>query len=114
MRPCVRYLLCRLGFLLFFNDTATPEIYTLSLHDALPICPSPTILMGNRPPIRCQAETRVVIPFSGESRPMYRANLPCPRPRPGSSARQLGFTMILSSGRPPATNLLRANSDKAM
>src|SRR6266478_3197036 len=23
--------------LLFFNDTATPEIYTLSLHDALPI-----------------------------------------------------------------------------
>src|SRR2546426_7755143 len=27
----------------FFNDTATTEIYTLSLHDALPICwrPSP-------------------------------------------------------------------------
>src|SRR5690242_21409923 len=24
-------------FLLFFNDTATTEIYTLSLHDALPI-----------------------------------------------------------------------------
>src|SRR2546427_6738941 len=24
----------------FFNDTATTEIYTLSLHDALPICPS--------------------------------------------------------------------------
>src|SRR5258706_15243509 len=22
----------------FFNDTATPEIYSLSLHDALPIC----------------------------------------------------------------------------
>src|SRR5260364_489812 len=22
----------------FFNDPATPEIYTLSLHDALPIC----------------------------------------------------------------------------
>src|SRR5690349_24843313 len=22
----------------FFNDTATPELYTLSLHDALPIC----------------------------------------------------------------------------
>src|SRR3712207_7339818 len=27
--------------LLFFNDTATTEIYTLSLHDALPICPNP-------------------------------------------------------------------------
>src|SRR5258708_21984367 len=24
----------------FFNDTATTEIYTLSLHDALPICTS--------------------------------------------------------------------------
>ena len=28
----------RLSFF-FFNDTATTEIYTLSLHDALPICP---------------------------------------------------------------------------
>src|SRR6266536_6026345 len=28
-------------FFFFFNDTATTEIYTLSLHDALPIsCPS--------------------------------------------------------------------------
>src|SRR2546422_2393300 len=26
----------------FFNDTATTEIYTLSLHDALPIFASPT------------------------------------------------------------------------
>src|SRR2546427_8499400 len=25
----------------FFNDTATTEIYTLSLHDALPICDRP-------------------------------------------------------------------------
>src|SRR5258708_38404076 len=25
----------------FFNDTATTEIYTLSLHDALPISPEP-------------------------------------------------------------------------
>src|SRR3989475_12536239 len=26
------------NILFFFNDTATTEIYTLSLHDALPIC----------------------------------------------------------------------------
>src|SRR3989442_4640726 len=26
-------------YFFFFNDTATTEIYTLSLHDALPICP---------------------------------------------------------------------------
>src|SRR3712207_8232543 len=25
-------------FVVFFNDTASTEIYTLSLHDALPIC----------------------------------------------------------------------------
>src|SRR2546422_6755820 len=28
-----------LFFFFFFNDTATTEIYTLSLHDALPILP---------------------------------------------------------------------------
>src|SRR6266487_2652342 len=31
----------------FFNDTPTPEIYTLSLHDALPI---PTCVLRPRPP----------------------------------------------------------------
>src|SRR5476651_2863006 len=30
-------LMCLLLFFFFFNDTATTEIYTLSLHDALPI-----------------------------------------------------------------------------
>src|SRR6266511_6355664 len=36
----------------FFNDTATPEIYTLSLHDALPILrPPPWIQTSTgRPP----------------------------------------------------------------
>src|SRR6266542_7014846 len=29
---------CSRIFCFFFNDTATTEIYTLSLHDALPIC----------------------------------------------------------------------------
>src|SRR5215475_16184775 len=47
------------GFLFFlfffFNDTATTEIYTLSLHDALPISPaSPSIRASLRrsPPFR--------------------------------------------------------------
>src|SRR3989337_1368753 len=31
---------CSLCFFFFFNDTATTEIYTLSLHDALPIFPT--------------------------------------------------------------------------
>src|SRR6266542_4761776 len=33
--------LTRLLLVFFFNDTATTEIYTLSLHDALPISPGP-------------------------------------------------------------------------
>src|ERR1043165_1232791 len=35
VRVCASFLLC---LFFFFNDTATTEIYTLSLHDALPIC----------------------------------------------------------------------------
>src|SRR5256885_15738114 len=34
-------LLFTFSFFFFFNDTATTEIYTLSLHDALPIYPDP-------------------------------------------------------------------------
>src|SRR5947208_16806524 len=33
----VYYFLILFFFFFFFNDTATTEIYTLSLHDALPI-----------------------------------------------------------------------------
>src|SRR5260221_10184 len=32
------FFLSNLLFFFFFNDTATTEIYTLSLHDALPFC----------------------------------------------------------------------------
>src|SRR3712207_8506219 len=34
-------------YLFFFNDTATTEIYTLSLHDALPILHRPEARGGN-------------------------------------------------------------------
>src|SRR5689334_23593629 len=38
------------SFFFFFNDTATTEIYTLSLHDALPICgPADQQLRARRP-----------------------------------------------------------------
>src|SRR6267378_8538165 len=33
----------------FFNDTATTEIYTLSLHDALPISPGSVPHIGHSP-----------------------------------------------------------------
>src|SRR3712207_7674974 len=41
-------------FFFFFNDTATTEIYTLSLHDALPIY---LILQHNLRPIFCCGES---------------------------------------------------------
>src|SRR5947207_12364472 len=37
----------------FFNDTATTEIYTLSLHDALPICETVTALRSPPPGRSC-------------------------------------------------------------
>src|SRR5688572_32270950 len=36
------------NILFFFNDTATTEIYTLSLHDALPISGAPTAAHRSR------------------------------------------------------------------
>src|SRR5438270_12026246 len=42
------------SFFFFFNDTPPTEIYTLSLHDALPISAA-----GSRSPRRACADTRV-------------------------------------------------------
>src|SRR2546430_3272523 len=36
----------------FFNDTATTEIYTLSLHDALPICQVVQLAGGHADAVR--------------------------------------------------------------
>src|SRR5215813_4573436 len=63
------YLTCSLSiiFSFFFNDTATTEIYTLSLHDALPITgrpgSSPSAAFASRPggapPKRDRKSTRL-------------------------------------------------------
>src|SRR5436189_5223072 len=43
----------------FFNDTATTEIYTLSLHDALPISPAPGTTSARRYPPPSRTARRV-------------------------------------------------------
>src|SRR5450631_4934504 len=45
--PSIYFSFC--FFFFFFNDTATTEIYTLSLHDALPIsrCPRRVLAPGS-------------------------------------------------------------------
>src|SRR5256885_11226856 len=61
MAMCLRVRSC----FFFFNDTATTEIYTLSLHDALPIC-SVRGRSAHRTPLRwpraarrrCRSSTR--------------------------------------------------------
>src|SRR5687768_18431164 len=56
----------------FFNDTATTEIYTLSLHDALPIsrgcrapCAPPTLPRGYTPTASSRSEPRVIVQGPG-------------------------------------------------
>src|SRR3712207_9266897 len=62
----------------FFNDTATTEIYTLSLHDALPISERPRIAAreaGRRPAragrgrLRGRAAPRRVVPVAAARDP---------------------------------------------
>src|SRR2546421_9350837 len=57
--------------LFFFNDTATTEIYTLSLHDALPICSGGPPRGG--PAARCRASRRQPRPRLGPRRSTTRS-----------------------------------------
>src|SRR6266540_3930607 len=86
-------------FFFFFNDTATTEIYTLSLHDALPTCPA----RGSRPVDERPGGPRAPSPDragAGEgsrtregSRPARRPLPPATRPRRGPRGpRQAGRT----------------------
>src|SRR3712207_8961632 len=54
MYLCILVYMFVLAEFFFFNDTATTEIYTLSLHDALPISRRPP----GRPPSRGRAARR--------------------------------------------------------
>src|SRR2546430_13353071 len=50
-------------FFFFFNDTATTEIYTLSLHDALPISPARVnVSFASSPPRVAICERAVSVP----------------------------------------------------
>src|SRR6266705_5220956 len=56
----------------FFNDTATNEIYTLSLHDALPIDrprahPGQRVVQDQLPPERAVGEVRGELPVDRKS-----------------------------------------------
>src|SRR3712207_8830506 len=62
----------------FFNDTATTEIYTLSLHDALPIFELPE----HRVPVGLeQRQPLVLVAVAGPDQPCVLADAPDRHPR---------------------------------
>src|SRR2546425_10955022 len=60
-------VLSRLTIFFFFNDTATTEIYTLSLHDALPI----SVPVGTAEKVRAQIARETTTPFHMCSNPEF-------------------------------------------
>src|SRR2546422_9393973 len=72
------------SFFFFFNDTATTEIYTLSLHDALPISPrqSPAGQRRIRPTVRPLQGNPVADQMPGERsrtrRRLWESHRPAP------------------------------------
>src|SRR2546427_8439658 len=98
-------MFCIFFIFFFFNDTATTEIYTLSLHDALPIYP------------RFIASHAAIIPASESTRARPRPWLPIGSPpgdrkstRLNSSHSQISYAVFCLKkkkkntlqGRPPS------------
>src|SRR2546429_9876964 len=74
--------------LFFFNDTATTEIYTLSLLDALPIFPENTATFHSRPD-HCRCSER------SSSRTVEKSPSESYEPAGNSELRPLQFTQSL-------------------
>src|SRR2546427_7512158 len=66
--------------LFFFNDTATTEIYTLSLHDALPICAGQSLQQFDRCARRRDGQAPLVLPAASRRR-LGRGSQPGAHPR---------------------------------
>src|SRR2546422_10821965 len=82
--PLLRLHAPSVSFFFFFNDTATTEIYTLSLHDALPI----SIGFGRPPSLRRRefpAYPRAICIISSSKRPVGGDGLPESHHRAGVS-----------------------------
>src|SRR3989449_7550987 len=84
-----------MGFF-FFNDTATTEIYTLSLHDALPISPIGNAMPGT---ICSPLEKLWAQRIPGLIDRPWLAAVP-PGPRPASSRVHTISSRALKAGRP--------------
>src|SRR5207245_11499453 len=88
------FLFITLLFFFFFNTTSTSEIYSLSLHDALPICNllSAVDYATLQPNVRQVSMSWAANEFFGESSYDYHFNVP-------------GVSFIASSGDRKSTRL---------
>src|SRR2546426_3231680 len=80
-------------FFFFFNDTATTEIYTLSLHDALPICACSSSASKNLPERTTRLRT---VRYSGKT-PRIWTSRSLPLPTGTRSSRSEEHTSELQS-----------------
>src|SRR2546429_7744680 len=92
-------MFCSSYLFFFFNDTATTEIYTLSLHDALPISREPEGKLR-----RCLTDAEqspgtarcASVPHNRncpESLSATESSVPCPKGQPPVAAETPGFSM---------------------
>src|SRR2546430_17067344 len=75
----------------FFNDTATTEIYTLSLHDALPICWPSGLKCSAAPPATDEAE---LPPLTSMEEPGVRSAADRKSTRLNSSHSQISYAVF--------------------
>src|SRR2546427_8000615 len=78
-------------YFFFFNDTATTEIYTLSLHDALPISSIRKVSAGCWEATRLRVDDRELIRFRAD---LLRSGLDRKSTRLNSSHSQISYAVF--------------------
>src|SRR5476651_2163073 len=108
MMRWLRGAYCLRSLLVFFNDTATTEIYTLSLHDALPIS-MPVVKVGRIAGQFAKPRSSPTEKKNGQELPSYRGDI-INGPEFTASARTPDPARLIEAYRHSAStlNLLRA------
>src|SRR5205085_11547024 len=75
------------SFFFFFNDTATTDIYTLSLHDALPISPPSVNFSPSVPRSRRSMPSAILFPTASRTSSATSSQIPRPSSKDRKSTR---------------------------
>src|SRR5574337_2066768 len=101
--------------LFFFNDTATTEIYTLSLHDALPIWRARLVCFAHRAPASSEVHRRVFGPaveFGHEFNGIVCNAADLDAPNPGADPVMARYTRQLLDTRRGAPRALARSEER--